>query len=756
MDKFVIRLPRTSVPPNLEPIVSNVPKEPVSVEPIVPNEPVVTNTKRIKRTSDGEESFAISSFESNPSLRKPISDYPPDEQDNIRRAYLVKGPCQPNHDFPLTAFGDQNRGFSKNWYTYYGSWIEYSISKDAAFCLYCYLFKKDRGADAFRLQEHVGLVNSAHNKAYMFGQNLLNQNQSIVTAITKQTDQARIAYKDRLEASIKVVRLLLELGLPFRGHDESEDSMSKGKFHTCLRFLVENNQEAKNVQKNTPGSAKMTAPTIQKDIVKACALETVEAIRRDMGDPYFALLVDESRDVFIKEQMVVAVRYLDKKGQTTSIALKKAIENLFSMNNLSISKLHGQGYDGASNMRGEYNGLKSLILQDNKYAYFIHCFAHQLQLTLVHVAKHFTHIITLTGSSCKRKDQLVELQLEQILKEVESGERLTGRGLNQETSLRRAAETRWETHYESILRIISMYNAVLNLLRIIEVDGITLDSRKKAESLGYTMNTFDFVFKLHMMRKVLGITNTLSKALQKKDQDIVNAMDNVNLWKARFKSLRESGWDDLLLEVNSFCEKNEISIPNLNDTYAPPGQSRRLIAHQAMEFDDYFLELATELIFCVGRLSPAKSFSAFDKKKLVQLATFYEVDFSSLDLLVLDDQLDMYYLDMTKNIEFSGLNEIGKLSIKMVETKKSLVYPQVYRLITLALILPVATATVERAFSAMKLVKSEPRNRMGDGWMSDFLLTFIEKDIFWGIDIKIVAKRFQNMHPRRQQLPLDY
>ncbi|PIA28336.1 hypothetical protein AQUCO_07100003v1 [Aquilegia coerulea] len=237
-------------------------------------------------------------------------------------------------------------------------------------------------------------------------------------------------------------------------------------------------------------------------------------------------------------------------------------------------------------------------------------------------------------------------------------------------------------------------------------------------------------------------------------------MDNVNLCKARFKSLRESGWDDLLLEVNSFCEKNEISIPNLDDTYAPPGRSRRriditgkhyychelfyeVIAHQAREFDDYFRELATELISCVGCLSPAKSFSAFDKKKLVQLAKFYEVDFSSLDLLVLDDQLDMYYLDMTKNIEFSGLNEIGKLSIKIVETGKSLVYPQVYRLIILALILPVATTTVERAFPAMKLVKSEARNQMGDGWMSDSLLTFIEKDIFWGIDIKTVAKRFQ-------------
>ena len=37
----------------------------------------------------------------------------------------------------------------------------------------------------------------------------------------------------------------------------------------------------------------------------------------------------------------------------------------------------------------------------------------------------------------------------------------------------------------------------------------------------------------------------------------------------------------------------------------------------------------------------------------------------------------------------------------------ALVYPLVYLLITLALILPVAIATVERAFSAMKIIKGD-------------------------------------------------
>ena len=46
--------------------------------------------------------------------------------------------------------------------------------------------------------------------------------------------------------------------------------------------------------------------------------------------------------------------------------------------------------------------------------------------------------------------------------------------------------------------------------------------------------------------------------------------------------------------------------------------------------------------------------------------------------------------------------------------KKNVSYPLVYSLVTLALILPVATAIVERAFSVMNIIKNRLRNRIGD------------------------------------------
>jgi hypothetical protein len=70
---------------------------------------------------------------------------------------------------------------------------------------------------------------------------------------------------------------------------------------------------------------------------------------------------------------------------TTSEALKLALFKILDNHKLSISRLRGQGYDGASNMRGEFNGLQRKILDENPYAFYVHCFAHRLQLVVVAV-----------------------------------------------------------------------------------------------------------------------------------------------------------------------------------------------------------------------------------------------------------------------------------------------------------------------------------------------------------------------------------
>ena len=117
----------------------------------------------------------------------------------------------------------------------------------------------------------------------------------------------------------------------------------------------------------------------------------MKSIIEEIGGDVFCLLVDESADVSGKEQMAVVVWYVDKLGvikerligivhvkETSTSCLKSNIDNLFAKYGLSLKQVRGQGYDGASNMRGEFNGLRALILRENSSACYIHCFAHQL------------------------------------------------------------------------------------------------------------------------------------------------------------------------------------------------------------------------------------------------------------------------------------------------------------------------------------------------------------------------------------------
>ena len=50
-------------------------------------------------------------------------------------------------------------------------------------------------------------------------------------------------------------------------------------------------------------------------------------------------------------------------------------------------------------------------------------------------------------------------------------------------------------------------------------------------------------------------------------------------------------------------------------------------------------------------------------------------------------------------------------------------------MIWLILTLPVSTATTERAFSAMKIVKIRLRNRMEDDFLANYLIVHIVKEI---------------------------
>ncbi|KDO39188.1 hypothetical protein CISIN_1g043976mg [Citrus sinensis] len=450
---------------------------------------------------------------------------------------------------------------------------EYSIVKDAAFCLYFYVFREENGSqgggpcftgEVFRnwkkkemLRQYVGGANNAHNKARRRCESLMNQKAHVATFFFNHSKIIKREYRVCLTVVIDCIRFLLKQGLAFRGNNESQSSNNKGKFLELLRFLADHNEEIK------------------------------------------------------------------------AVSLKASLDTLFARHGLSMSKLCGQGYYGASNIQGELNGLKTLILKENESAYYIYCFVHQLQLALVFLVAKFINIV---AASSKQFDILREKHSIVVNEALKIGELKSGQGMNQEINLKRVGDTH--------------------------------------------------ICKLGLQR------------------------------------MRKHGWNSLLSQVSSFCEKHFIRVPVMEKMFLTPGRSRRraqeitnmhhyridlfcaILDMQLQELNSRFNEVNTELLLCLACLCPKDSFATFNKEKLLCLTQLYPKDFSLVNLMTLDTELDVYIMDMQSSVEFSRLNGIDDLAQKI---------------------------------------------RMGDEWLNDNLVVYIGKDVFDCIDNETILQHFQHM-----------
>jgi len=257
--------------------------------------------------------------------------------------------------------------------------------------------------------------------------------------------------------------------------------------------------------------------------------------------------------------MALVLRFIDKNGfiqkqffdimhvkDTSAITLKNELCVVLSRHNLNVSNICGQGYDGASNMRGEWNGLQALFLTDCPYAYYVHCFAHRLQLALVAASREvipihqffskLTFIVNIVCSSSKRHDELHTAKLDEIAYLLEIDELEKGKGVNQIGTLKLFGDTRWSSHFFSICSLINMYDATCLVLEKITVDGSTYSQHGDVDNAYKSLTSFEFILILFFMREIMRITYVLCQALQQQSQDIVNVMRIVCSTKDLFKT----------------------------------------------------------------------------------------------------------------------------------------------------------------------------------------------------------------------------
>ncbi|XP_057746727.1 uncharacterized protein LOC130965998 [Arachis stenosperma] len=374
-------------------------------------------------------------------------------------------------------------------------------------------------------------------------------------------------------------------------------------------------------------------------------------------------------------------------------------------------------------------------------------------------------IVTIVSTSSKRHDQLQEVQAIENANLVAQNELETGKCENQISTLQRVGDTRWSSHFNSICSLVKIFTATSIVLNNIIDDGTTYALGGEAYGVSKILLSFEFVFTLHLMKEIMGITNVLCQALQQQSQDILNAMHFVSTSKLLLQQLRDGGWCNFLANVKDFCEKHEIEVPNMSAQYVfGRGRSRQpnvtvehhyridvflaTIDSQIQELNSRFNEQIIELLTLSCTLDPKDNFKSFNIEEISKLAEkFYPLDFPSNELNILKSHLQHYQHDIPNHLK--GIGTLFELCKKLQEMEKSRTYHMVDRLIRIVLTLSLSIATTERAFSAMKIIKTRLRSKMADEFLADNLVIYIEKELAAIFDTNSIIDDFENRKKRR-------
>lgn len=187
--------------------------------------------------------------------------------------------------------------------------------------------------------------------------------------------------------------------LPLRGDSELFGGVGAGLFQNLFMYTLKKDARLKAICQSIPQNGKYTSPDIQNEIITGLADMVVSVIVKEvLSSPTFSVLADETKDKQGIEDIAVGVRFLATgKVQPTercigilplteqdAPAILKAILSVLNDTGIGTDRLIAQTYDGASVMSGSSGGVRALLCEHvDRYVPYLHCFSHQLHLTVV-------------------------------------------------------------------------------------------------------------------------------------------------------------------------------------------------------------------------------------------------------------------------------------------------------------------------------------------------------------------------------------
>nr|XP_023849718.1 zinc finger MYM-type protein 1-like [Salvelinus alpinus]XP_023849719.1 zinc finger MYM-type protein 1-like [Salvelinus alpinus] len=219
------------------------------------------------------------------------------------------------------------------------------------------------------------------------------------------------------------------------------------------------------------------------------------------------------------------------------------------------NNLVGQGYDGASVTSGKHSGVSARIKNSARFAFYVHCNAHCLNLVLVDAVKSVPEAVNCFALLQKLdnvvSDSYVHLKWLAVQKELYPQQ--------QPRKLQRLTDVRWACRYMACRNLRDRLPAVLRVLQDITLENSGDGSVEERGLLSQI--DLHFIRLLVTFCKVLGDAKCLSDMLQSSSLDLARAVDLVGALTDTLQDYRSEGYfGELWKEVEEIAEHCKIGV----------------------------------------------------------------------------------------------------------------------------------------------------------------------------------------------------
>ena len=478
------------------------------------------------------------------------------------------------------------------------------------------------------------------------------------------------------------------------------------------------------------GSASYTSAQSASEMQDAIANVLKDDVNNKLvASPYISILLDESCDISVTKKLLIYAKtissdfdiethFLDNLqiSDGTAKTIYQSVKNALQERNISLNKVLAVGSDGASVMTGRKNGFVALLKkQDSPYVIGIHCVAHRLALC-----------------SSQATDKVPYLkQYQQILSDIFYHFKRSALRRTKINAIQAILEDPTLQYKElHSVRWFSMYSALETVYRtwgsLATYFETEMEQANDSTAKGFfkKMTSFVFIAVTHLLMDIIPKVTQLSLFFQKDDIDLAMIRPSVDSVVQQLTWLKTNDGRFTLefMSVAAAGDMKEFKGIKTLDTPVLRQQFKKVkeafLSNLIQEIEKRFPAVATDLVsnMAVFSLRGLSLLSDDDMKSYGQCQMNALVKHYALEdhPHFIDPEQTVLEWEKCKALILQQRYPCHTVQStwKLLTANHPDTFPNLSKLVSVALLAPLQTATVERGFSIQNEIKVSARNRL--------------------------------------------